>query len=127
MLFVTAVFGGLMLLSAESRRRVITMLLIGAITILGTSPAPAQAPPFCLPCVIQAVLATISVTIGGWLNQINSVLGRFSGSSNRRLAARQDQPGEVANPIDHHAVPWSASIDHVDQPSHRDVASPSST
>ena len=75
MLFVTAVFGGLMLLSAESRRRVITILLIGAITILGTSPAPAQAPPFCLPCVIQAVLATISVTIGGWLNQINSVLG----------------------------------------------------
>ena len=43
MLFVTAVFGGLMLLSAESRRRVITILLIGAITILGTSPAPAQA------------------------------------------------------------------------------------
>jgi hypothetical protein len=42
---------------------VITILLIGAITILGTSPAPAQAPPFCLPCVIQAVLATISVTI----------------------------------------------------------------
>jgi len=75
MLLVTAVFGGLMLLSAESRRRVITILLIGAITILGTSPAPAQALPFCLPCVIQAVLATITVTIGGWLNQINSVLG----------------------------------------------------
>ena len=75
MLFVTAVFGGLMLLSAESRRRVITILLIGAITILGTSPAPAQALNSCLPCVIQAVLTTISVTIGNWLNQINSVLG----------------------------------------------------
>ena len=75
MLLVTAVFGGLMLLSAESRRRVITILLIGAITILGTSPAPAQALTFCLPCVIQAVLATITVTIGDWLNQINSVLG----------------------------------------------------
>ena len=75
MLLVTAVFGGLMLLSAESRSRVIAILLIGAITILGTSPAPAQAQPFCLPCVIQAVLATITVTIGGWLNQINSVLG----------------------------------------------------
>ena len=75
MLLVTAVFGGLMLLSAESRRRVITILLIGAITILGTSPAPAQALNSCLPCVIQAVLTTISVTIGNWLNQINSVLG----------------------------------------------------
>src|ERR1700691_2381650 len=75
MLLVTAVFGGLMFLSAESRRRVITVLLIGAITILGASPAPAQALPFCLPCVIQAVLATITVTIGNWLNQINSVLG----------------------------------------------------
>jgi hypothetical protein len=75
MLFVTAVFGGLMLLSAESRHRVITILLIGAITVLGTSPAPAQSLPFCLPCVIQAVLTTITVTIGNWLNQINSVLG----------------------------------------------------
>jgi hypothetical protein len=64
-----------MLLSAQSRRRVITILLIGAITILGTSPAPAQALNSCLPCVIQAVLTTISVTIGNWLNQINSVLG----------------------------------------------------
>jgi hypothetical protein len=75
MLLVTAVFGGLMLLSAESRSRVIAILLIGAITILGTSPAPAQAQPFCLPCVIQVVLTTITVTIGNWLNQINSVLG----------------------------------------------------
>jgi len=43
------------------------------------------------------------------------------------LAAGQDQPGEVANPIDHHAVPWSASIDHVYKSSHRDAASSSRT
>src|ERR1700691_45682 len=78
MLFVTALFGGLMLLSVESRRRMVAVLLIGAIAILGTSPPPAQAQlPFCLPCVIQAVLATITVTIGGWLNQINGVLAKI--------------------------------------------------
>src|SRR5277367_672944 len=77
MLLFTAIFGGLMLLSIESRRRVVAVLLIGCIAILGVSPPPAQAQllPFCLPCVIQAVLATITVTIGNWLNQINSVLG----------------------------------------------------
>jgi len=74
MLFMTAVFGGLMFLSIESRRRVIAILVIGAITMLGTSPAPAQALPFCLPCVIQAVLTTITVTIGGRLTQVNGVL-----------------------------------------------------
>ncbi|MGB9458709.1 MAG: hypothetical protein WCB12_21855 [Bryobacteraceae bacterium] len=74
MLFMTAVFGGLMLLSIESRRRVIAIMVIGAITVLGTSPAPAQALPFCLPCVIQAVLTTITVTIGGRLTQVNGVL-----------------------------------------------------
>jgi len=74
MLFMTAVFGGLMLLSIESRRRVIAILVIGAIAMLGTSPAPAQVPAFCLPCVIQAVLTTITVTIGGRLTQVNGVL-----------------------------------------------------
>jgi hypothetical protein len=78
MLFVTALFGGLMLLSVESRRRMVAVLLIGCIAILGISPPPAQAQlPFCLPCVIQAVLATITVTIGGWLNQINGVLAKI--------------------------------------------------
>ena len=74
MLFMTAVFGGLMLLSIESRRRVIAILVIGAIAMLGTSPAPAQVSAFCLPCVIQAVLTTITVTIGGRLTQVNGVL-----------------------------------------------------
>src|SRR6202142_2579636 len=78
MLFVTALFGGLMLLSVESRRRTVAVLLIGCIAILGTPPPPAQAqPPFCLPCVIQAVLNTITVTIGGWLTSINVVLGKL--------------------------------------------------
>src|ERR1700684_4548418 len=79
MLLVTALFSGLMLLSVNSRRRVVAVLLIGCIAILGVSPPPAQAQllPFCLPCVIQAVLATITVTIGGWLTQINGVLGKL--------------------------------------------------
>jgi len=47
MLFMTAVFGGLMFLSVESRRRVIAILVIGAIAMLGTSPAPAQVSAFC--------------------------------------------------------------------------------
>ena len=77
MLFVTALFGGLMLLSVESRRRMVAVLLIGCIAILGISP-PAQAQlPFCLPCVIQAVLNTITVTIGGLLTKINVVLGKL--------------------------------------------------
>jgi predicted branched-subunit amino acid permease len=70
MLLFTALFGGLMLLSIESRRRMVAVLLIGCIAILGVSPPPAQA-QFCLPCVIQAVLATISQTIGNWLTQCN--------------------------------------------------------
>ncbi len=73
MLLFTALFGGLMLLSIESRRRMIAVLLIGCIAILGVSPPPAQA-QFCLPCVIQAVLATISQTIGNWLSVINGVV-----------------------------------------------------
>ena len=78
MLFVTALFGGLMLLSVESRRRMVAVLLIGCIAILGISPPPAQAQlPFCLPCVIQTVLNTITVTIGGWLTSINGVLGKL--------------------------------------------------
>jgi hypothetical protein len=78
MLFVTALFGGLMLLSVESRRRMVAVLLIGCIAILGISPPPAQAQlAFCLPCVIQAVLNTITVTIGGWLTSINVVLGKL--------------------------------------------------
>jgi hypothetical protein len=75
MFLITAVFSALMLLGMESRRRMIAILLIGSITILGTAPAPAQPVPLCLPCVIQAVLTTITVTIGGWLSQINGVLG----------------------------------------------------
>src|SRR5277367_4614977 len=73
MLLFTALFGGLMLLSVESRRRMVAVLLIGCIAILGISPQPAQA-QFCLPCVIQAVLATISQTIGNWLSVINGVV-----------------------------------------------------
>ena len=78
MLFVTALFGGLMLMSIQSRRRTIAILLIGCIAVLGISPPPAQAQlPFCLPCVIQAVLNTITVTIGGLLTKINVVLGKL--------------------------------------------------
>src|ERR1700728_424584 len=78
MLLVTALFGGLMLLSVESRRRTVAVLLIGCIAVLGISPPPAQAQlPFCLPCVIQAVLNTITVTIGGLLTKINVVLGKL--------------------------------------------------
>src|ERR1700733_8416480 len=78
MLLLTALFSGLMLLNVGSRRRVLAVLLIGCVSILGVSPPPAQAQlPFCLPCVIQAVLATITVTIGGWLTQINGVLGKL--------------------------------------------------
>ena len=41
-LFTTALFGGLMLLSTDSRRRMIAVFLIGCIAILGVSPPPAQ-------------------------------------------------------------------------------------
>src|SRR5580704_5922606 len=72
MLLFTTIFGGLMLLSMENRRRTIAVLLIGCVAILGVSPPPAQA-QFCLPCVIQTVLTTISQTIGNWLSSINGV------------------------------------------------------
>jgi len=73
MWFFTALFGGLMLLSVESRRRMIAIMLIGCVAVLGVAPPPAQA-QFCLPCVIQTVLTTISQTIGNWLSSINGVM-----------------------------------------------------
>src|SRR5580700_8921507 len=83
MLLFTTIFGGLMLLSMENRRRTIAILLIGCVAILGVSPPPAQA-QFCLPCVIQTVLTTVSQTIGNWFNAINlaktqiqSIVARF--------------------------------------------------
>src|SRR5580658_10381061 len=78
MLLVTALFGGRLIMSVESRRRTVAVLLIGCIAVLGISPPPAQAQlPFCLPCVIQTVLNTITVTIGGLLTKINVVLGKL--------------------------------------------------
>ena len=74
MLVLAGLFGSLMLMSADSRRRMVAILLIGCIAILGVSPPPAQAQGFCLPCVIQAVLTTISQTLGNWLNLINGVV-----------------------------------------------------
>lgn len=56
MLLFTSLFGGLMLLSMENRRRTVAVLLIGCIAILGISPPPAQAQFGCLPCAIQTVL-----------------------------------------------------------------------
>jgi hypothetical protein len=73
MWILTGFFGGLMLLSMGSRRRVIAIFLIGCIAIFGVSPPPAQA-QFCLPCVIQTVLTTISQTIGNWLSLIKGVV-----------------------------------------------------
>ena len=78
MLLFTTIFGGLMLLSMEYRRRTIAILLIGCVAILGVSPPPAQA-QFCLPCVIQTVLTTINQTIG---NMLSSIGGVFSSIRN---------------------------------------------
>ncbi len=73
MWFFTALFGGLMLLSTDSWRRTIAILLIGCIAILGVTPPPAQG-GICLPCIIHAVLTTINQTIGNWLSAINGVI-----------------------------------------------------
>lgn len=76
MLLFTTLFGGLMLLSMENRRRTIAILVIGCIAVLGVSPPPAQA-QFCLPCVIQTVLTTINQTLGSWLSSINGVFSNI--------------------------------------------------
>ncbi len=73
MLVLTSVFAGLMLLSAQSRRRVIAVVLIGCLGMLVIAPTPAQG-QLCLPCIIQAVLDTINKVIGNWLNLITGVL-----------------------------------------------------
>ena len=73
MLIFTALFAGLMLLSAHSRRRIIAISLIGCLAVLVIAPAPAQG-QLCLPCIIQAVLDTINKVIGNWLNAVNGVL-----------------------------------------------------
>jgi hypothetical protein len=73
MLLLTFLFAGVMLLSAQSGRRVVAVVLIGCLGALIVAPAPAQGQP-CLPCVIQAVLDTINKVIGNWLNLITGVL-----------------------------------------------------
>lgn len=71
----TVLFAGLMLLSANTRRRVVAISVIACLTMLVVAPAPAPAQgQFCLPCVIQAVLDTINKVIGNWLNVIIGVL-----------------------------------------------------
>jgi len=42
MWFFTALFGGLILLSVESRRRMIAIMLIGCIAVLGVAPPPEE-------------------------------------------------------------------------------------
>jgi hypothetical protein len=73
MLVFTLLFAGLMLMSAHSRRRVVAVSLVGCMAVLMVAPPPAQG-QFCLPCVIQAVLDTITKVIGNWLSLINGVL-----------------------------------------------------
>jgi hypothetical protein len=75
MVILTVLFAGLMLLSANTRRRVVAISVIACVTMLIVAPAPAPAQgQFCLPCVIQAVLDTINKVIGNWLNVIIGVL-----------------------------------------------------
>src|SRR5262249_37253358 len=69
----TLLFAGLMFLSAQSRRRVVAISLVGCLAVMMVAPPPAQG-QFCLPCVIQAVLDTINKIIGNWLSLINGVL-----------------------------------------------------
>ena len=72
---ITLFFAGLMLLSAQSRRRLVAVALIGCLSVLLVAPAPAPAQgQLCLPCVIQAVLDTINKVIGKYLNLITVVL-----------------------------------------------------
>ncbi|HYM06075.1 MAG TPA: hypothetical protein VEU11_05900 [Terriglobales bacterium] len=76
MLIFTVLFAGLMLLSAQSRRRVVAVSLVGCLAVMMVAPPPAQG-QFCLPCVIQAVLDTINQVIGNWLNLINGLLSNI--------------------------------------------------
>src|ERR1039458_1392765 len=73
MVIFTLMFAGLMLLSAESRRRFVAISLIGCVAVLVVAPTPAPG-QLCLPCIIQAVLDTVSKVIGNWLNLITGVL-----------------------------------------------------
>jgi hypothetical protein len=73
MVIFTLMFAGLMLLSAQSRRRCVAISLIGCVAVLAVAPTPAPG-QLCLPCIIQAVLDTVSKLIGNWLNLITGVL-----------------------------------------------------
>ena len=74
---ITAVIGFLMLLSAQSRRRMVAVALIGCLAIFAVAPPPAQAQAGCLSgdmlCYINLVLTTINQVVNGWLNSINTI------------------------------------------------------
>ena len=55
MLIFTLMFAGLMLLSAQSRRRFVAISLIGCVAVLVVAPTPAPG-QLCLPCFIQVKL-----------------------------------------------------------------------
>ena len=59
MVIFTLMFAGLMLLSAQSRRRFVAISLIGCVAVLVVAPTPAPG-QLCLPCIIQAVLDTVA-------------------------------------------------------------------
>ena len=73
MVVITVMFASLMLLSAQSRRRVVAISLIGCLAVFVVAPTPGQG-QLCLPCIIRAVLDTINGVIGNWLNLITGVL-----------------------------------------------------
>lgn len=72
---LTVIFAGLILLSAQSRRRIVAISLVACLTLIVATPTPAPAQgQLCLPCIIQVVLDTINKVIGNWLSLITGVL-----------------------------------------------------
>src|SRR5579883_3420348 len=123
---VTILFFGFFLVftwllsTANSRRRVVALVVAGTMVAVLISPPPAQAQASLL-AAIQSVLNAINGRIQTALNSINSVRSAISSSYQKLVAHAIGQSGEVARNTDDRPIPKPHEQYSEHGPAQRDI------